>query len=141
MLNILPQARLSHIGSFRDGRRSDNELLFQNSLDLEDSDVFLVDPMLPRAAALQTRDSIKMAAPLSAHRVARLRDWRQVLPQSHPSTCSWRARDKLNQRAYIVQDLACRDRYCEREARKPRPYQTLTGLCSVSDLKQASTIF
>ncbi len=120
MLNVLPQARLGHVGSFRDEKTFEAmSYYFKVPLDLENSDVFLVDPML--ATGNSAADA---AAQLKAGGAKRLRviavlgcvTGARFFHTQHPEVPVFLAAldEKLNERAYIVPGLGdAGDRYCE----------------------------
>jgi uracil phosphoribosyltransferase len=119
MLEVVPEARLGHVGTYR------NETTFQPMsyyfkapLDLADSDVFLVDPML--ATGNSAADA---AAKLKAEGARRLRliallgciTGAEHFNRQHPEVPIFLAAldEKLNERAYIVPGLGdAGDRYC-----------------------------
>ncbi len=120
MLEVLPEARLGHVGTYR------NETTFQPMsyyfkapLDLGDSDIFLVDPML--ATGNSAADA---AAKLKSEGARRLRlitvigcmSGAEHFKRQHPEVPIFLAAldEKLNERAYIVPGLGdAGDRYCE----------------------------
>jgi uracil phosphoribosyltransferase len=120
MLDVLPEARLGHVGTYR------NEITFRPMsyyfkapLDLADSDVFLVDPML--ATGNSAADA---AAKLKAEGARRLRliallgcvTGAEHFKREHPEVPIFLAAldEKLNERAYIVPGLGdAGDRYCD----------------------------
>jgi uracil phosphoribosyltransferase len=120
MLEVLPEARLGHVGTYR------NETTFQPMsyyfkapLDLAESDVFLVDPML--ATGNSAADA---AAKLKAEGARRLRlitligciAGAEHFNRQHPEVPIFLAAldEKLNERAYIVPGLGdAGDRYFE----------------------------
>jgi uracil phosphoribosyltransferase len=119
MLQILPQARLGHVGTFRDEKTFEPmSYYFRTPLDLEDSDVFLVDPMLATGnsaadAAAKLKDGgarrLRLVALVGCVTGARL--FRSL----HPDVPVFLAAldEKLNERAYIVPGLGdAGDRYC-----------------------------
>jgi uracil phosphoribosyltransferase len=119
MLKILPQARLGHVGTFRDEKTFEPmSYYFRTPLDLEDSDVFLVDPMLATGnsaadAAAKLKDGgaqrLRLVALVGCVTGARL--FRSL----HPDVPVFLAAldEKLNERAYIVPGLGdAGDRYC-----------------------------
>ena len=120
MLNVLPQAKLGHVGSFRDEKTFEAmSYYFKVPLDLENSDVFLVDPML--ATGNSAADA---AAQLKAGGATRLRliavlgcvTGARFFHTQHPEVPVFLAAvdEKLNERAYIVPGLGdAGDRYCE----------------------------
>ena len=120
MLNVLPQARLGHVGSFRDEKTFEPmSYYFKTPLGLEDSDVYLVDPML--ATGNSASDA---AAQLKAGGAKRLRlialigcaTGARFFHTQHPEVPVFLAAldEKLNERAYIVPGLGdAGDRYCE----------------------------
>jgi len=120
MLNVLPQARLGHVGIYRDEKTFEPmSYYFKAPLDLEDSDVFLVDPML--ATGNSAADA---AAKLKAGGARRLRlisllgcvRGAELFYRQHPEVPVYLAAldEKLNERAYIVPGLGdAGDRYCE----------------------------
>ena len=119
MLQILPQARLGHVGTFRDEKTFEPmSYYFRTPLDLEDSDVFLVDPMLATGnsaadAAAKLKDGgarrLRLVALVGCVTGARL------FCSLHPDVPVFLAAldEKLNERAYIVPGLGdAGDRYC-----------------------------
>ncbi len=120
MLDVLPQARLGHVGIYRDEMTFEPmSYYFKAPLDLADSDVFLVDPML--ATGNSAADA---AAKLKAGGAVRLRliallgcvAGAQHFKRQHPEVPVYLAAldEKLNERAYIVPGLGdAGDRYCE----------------------------
>ena len=120
MLDVLPQARLGHVGIYRDETTFEPmSYYFKAPRDLADSDVFLVDPML--ATGNSAADA---AAKLKAGGVVRLRliallgcvAGAQHFKRQHPEVPVYLAAldEKLNERAYIVPGLGdAGDRYCE----------------------------
>ncbi len=120
MLNVLPQARLGHVGIFRNEKTFEPmSYYFKIPIDLDDSDVFLVDPMLATGnsasdAATQLKAGgakrLRLIALLGCVTGARLFHTR------HPEVPVYLAAldEKLNERAYIVPGLGdAGDRYCE----------------------------
>jgi uracil phosphoribosyltransferase len=119
MLDVLPQARLGHVGIYRDEKTFEPmSYYFKAPLDLEDSDVFLVDPML--ATGNSAADA---AAQLKAGGARRLRliallgcvTGAKLFHAQHPEVPVFLAAldEKLNERAYIVPGLGdAGDRYC-----------------------------
>ena len=120
MLEVLPQARLGHVGSYRNETTfAPMSYYFKAPLDLADSDVFLVDPML--ATGNSAADA---AAKLKADGAKRLRliallgcvKGAEHFKRQHPEVPIFLAAldDKLNERAYIVPGLGdAGDRYCD----------------------------
>ncbi|HEY5704327.1 MAG TPA: uracil phosphoribosyltransferase [Terrimicrobiaceae bacterium] len=120
MLDVLPQARLGHVGIYRNERTfAPMSYYFKAPRDLEDSDVFLVDPMLATgnsaadaAAKLKTGGArrLRLIALLGSVTGAKL------FHSQHPEVPMFLAAldEKLNDRAYIVPGLGdAGDRYCE----------------------------
>jgi uracil phosphoribosyltransferase len=120
MLDVLPQARLGHVGIYRNEKTFEPmSYYFKVPLDLEDSDVFLVDPML--ATGNSAADA---AAKLKAGGARRLRliallgcvTGAKLFHTQHPEVPVFLAAldQTLNERAYIVPGLGdAGDRYCE----------------------------
>lgn len=120
MLHVLPQARLGHVGTFRNEETFEPMgHYFKVPFDLEDSDVFLVDPML--ATGNSAADA---AAKLKAGGAKRIRliallgcvAGAKLFRRQHPEVPVFLAAldEKLNERAYIVPGLGdAGDRYCE----------------------------
>jgi uracil phosphoribosyltransferase len=120
MLDVLPQARLGHVGTYRNEETfAPMSYYYKTPRDLEDSDVFLVDPML--ATGNSASDA---ATKLKAGGARRLRLIALVgcvtgadhFKQQHPEVPVYLAAldEKLNERAYIVPGLGdAGDRYCD----------------------------
>jgi uracil phosphoribosyltransferase len=120
MLHVLPQARLGHVGIYRNEKTFEPmSYYFKAPLDLNDSDVFLVDPML--ATGNSAADA---AAKLKAGGAKRIRliallgcvPGARLFHSQHPEVPIFLAAldEKLDERAYIVPGLGdAGDRYCE----------------------------
>jgi uracil phosphoribosyltransferase len=120
MLRVLPQARLGHVGTYRNERTFEPmSYYFKAPPDLKDSDVFLVDPML--ATGNSAADA---AAKLKAGGARRIRliallgcvTGAKMFHNQHPEVPIFLAAldKKLNEKAYIVPGLGdAGDRYCE----------------------------
>jgi uracil phosphoribosyltransferase len=120
MLDVLPQARLGHVGIYRNETTfAPMNYYFKAPLDLADSDVFLVDPML--ATGNSAADA---TAKLKAEGARRLRliallgcvTGAMHFSKQHPEVPVYLAAldEKLNERAYIVPGLGdAGDRYCD----------------------------
>ena len=120
MLNVLPQARLGHVGIFRNEKTFEPmSYYFKTPPDLVGSDVFLVDPML--ATGNSAADA---ATQLKAGGARRLRlialvgcvTGARFFHARHPDVPVFLAAvdQKLNEHAYIVPGLGdAGDRYCD----------------------------
>ena len=120
MLEVVPEARLGHVGTYRNETTFEPmSYYFKAPLDLADSDIFLVDPML--ATGNSAADA---AAKLKAEGARRLRliallgciTGAEHFKRQHPEVPIFLAAldEKLNERAYIVPGLGdAGDRYCE----------------------------
>jgi uracil phosphoribosyltransferase len=120
MLDVLPQARLGHVGIYRDEKTFEPmSYYFKVPLDLDDSDVFLVDPMLATGnSAADAAMKLKAGGAKRLRLIALLGCVRgaQLFHRRHPEVPIFLAAldEKLNERAYIVPGLGdAGDRYCE----------------------------
>jgi uracil phosphoribosyltransferase len=120
MLDVLPEARLGHVGIYRNEETFEPmSYYFKVPPSLENSDVFLVDPMLATGnsaadAATQLKSGgarrIRLIALLGCVTGAKL------FRAQHPDVPVFLAAldEKLNERAYIVPGLGdAGDRYCD----------------------------
>jgi uracil phosphoribosyltransferase len=120
MLHVLPQARLGHVGIYRNEKTFEPmSYYFKAPLDLEDSDVFLVDPMLATGnSAADAAAKLKVGGAKRIRLIALLGcvPGARLFQSQHPEVPIFLAAldEKLNERAYIVPGLGdAGDRYCE----------------------------
>ncbi len=118
MLNVLPQARIGHIGMYRDEKTFEpKSYYFKAPPDLAETEVFLVDPMLATG-----NSSADAATELKAFGARRLRlvallgcvTGVKLFRQKHPDVPVFLAAmdPGLNDKAYIVPGLGdAGDRY------------------------------
>lgn len=111
MLNILPSARVGHIGLYRDERTLEPvEYYFRVPQEMKDRDAIILDPMLATgnsAAAAVTR--IKQTQPRSVKFVCLLAapEGIKTLHEAHPDVPIYTAAvdEHLNEKGYIVPGL------------------------------------
>jgi uracil phosphoribosyltransferase len=120
MLDVLPQARLGHVGIYRNEETFEPmSYYFKAPRDLADSDVFLVDPMLATGnSAADAATKLKAGGARRLRLIALLGCVTGALhfAERHPEVPVYLAAldEKLNERAYIVPGLGdAGDRYCE----------------------------
>lgn len=120
LLHVLPQARLGHVGTYRHERTFEPmSYYFRAPPDLEDSDVFLVDPMLATGnSAADAAKKLKAGGATRIRLIALLGcvTGAKLFHTQHPEVPIFLAAldRKLNEKAYIVPGLGdAGDRYCE----------------------------
>lgn len=120
MLDVLPQARLGHVGIYRNEETFEPmSYYFKTPRDLADSDIFLVDPMLATGnSAADAATKLKAGGARRLRLIALLGCVTGALhfAARHPEVPVYLAAldEKLNERAYIVPGLGdAGDRYCE----------------------------
>ena len=120
MLNVLPQARLGHVGTYRNEKTFlPISYYFKAPPRLEQSDVFLVDPMLATGnSAADATAQLKSGGAKRIRLVALLGcvTGAKFFREQHPDVPVFLAAldEKLNERAYIVPGLGdAGDRYCD----------------------------
>jgi uracil phosphoribosyltransferase len=120
MLDVLPQARLGHVGIYRNEETFEPmSYYFKAPRDLADSDVFLVDPMLATGnSAADAATKLKAGGARRLRLISLLGCVTGALhfAERHPEVPVYLAAldEKLNERAYIVPGLGdAGDRYCE----------------------------
>jgi uracil phosphoribosyltransferase len=111
MLQVIPSARVGHIGLYRDPKTLKAvEYYFKVPSEIADRDVILVDPMLATGnSASAAVDRIKPLGPKSIKLVCLLAapEGIEVLHGAHPDVPVWTAAvdQKLNEKGYIVPGL------------------------------------
>jgi uracil phosphoribosyltransferase len=111
MLDLLPSARVAHIGLYRDPSSLEAvEYYFKTPDDVADRLVILVDPMLATGhTAIAAIDRLKEAGVTDMRFVCLLaaRPGAQALRAAHPDVPIWAAAmdDELNEHGYIVPGL------------------------------------
>lgn len=111
MLELLPSARVGHIGLYRDPQTlTPVEYYFKMPTDISQRDIIVVDPMLATgnsAAAAISR--IKSVAPLSIKFVCLIAspEGLEIFSEAHPDVHVFTAAidEKLNEHGYIVPGL------------------------------------
>jgi uracil phosphoribosyltransferase len=111
MLEILPSARVGHIGLYRDPKTLVAvEYYFKVPEHMQDRDVIIVDPMLATGnSAVAAIDRLKETSPRSIKFVCLLTcpEGIRVFHSSHPDVPVYTAAidDELNEKSYIVPGL------------------------------------
>jgi len=111
MLDLLPSARLAHIGLYRDPMTLEAvEYYFKTPPDVADRLVIIVDPMLATGhTAIAAIDRLKEAGVTDMRFVCLLvaRPGVEALREAHPDVPIWAAAmdDQLNDHGYIVPGL------------------------------------
>jgi uracil phosphoribosyltransferase len=111
MLDILPSARVGHIGLYRDPKTLDAvEYYFKVPSEMQDRDCIVVDPMLATGhSAVAAVDRLKETAPRSIKFVCLLTcpEGIKTFHGAHPDIPVYTAAidDRLNEKGYIVPGL------------------------------------
>jgi uracil phosphoribosyltransferase len=111
MLDILPSARVGHIGLYRDPKTLDAvEYYFKVPENMADRDTIVVDPMLATGnSAVAAIDKLKKTAPRSIKFVCLLTcpEGIRTFHQAHPDIPIYTAAidERLNEKSYIVPGL------------------------------------
>lgn len=111
MLDIVPSARIGHVGLYRDPKTLEAvEYYFKVPGEMEDRDVLVVDPMLATGhSAVAAIARIKETAPKSVKLVSVLSapEGVEELGRRHPDVPVYTAAvdERLNEKAYIVPGL------------------------------------
>lgn len=111
MLNMVPAAKVGHIGLYRDETTHEPHLYYNKlPADIQDREVFVLDPMLATGgSAVDAIDIIKQSKPKKVKFLCIIAapEGIEVLSKAHPDVqifCA--ARDlRLNENAYIVPGL------------------------------------
>jgi uracil phosphoribosyltransferase len=118
MLNVLPQARVGHVGMYRDEKTFEPKSYYYKAPpNLPDADIFLVDPML--ATGQSASDAVTALKAGGAKRLTLLAlvgcvTGAEHFRSKHPDVPIYLAAldEKLNEKAYIVPGLGdAGDRY------------------------------
>jgi uracil phosphoribosyltransferase len=111
MLEILPSARVGHIGLYRDPKTLDAvEYFYKVPINMGDRDAIVVDPMLATGnSAVAAIDRLKESGPRSIKFVCLLTcpEGIRVFHSKHPDVPIYTAAvdDRLNEKSYIVPGL------------------------------------
>lgn len=117
LLQVFPEARVGHIGLSRDEATFEPQSYYFKTPPLEESDIFLVDPMLATGqSAADAADKLKAAGAASLRMLALIgsRPGAELFHSRHPDVPVFLAAldAELNDRAYIVPGLGdAGDRY------------------------------
>jgi uracil phosphoribosyltransferase len=111
MLDVLPSARIGHIGLYRDPKTlAPVEYYYKVPENLDSRDVIVVDPMLATGnSAVAAVERIKATGPRSIKFVCLLAcpEGIAAFHQAHPDVPVWTAAvdERLNEKSYIVPGL------------------------------------
>lgn len=117
LLQVFPEARVGHVGLYRDEETFEPQSYYFKTPPLEDSDIFLVDPMLATGqSAADAVDKLKAAGAKNLRMLALIgaRPGVELFQSRHPDVPIFLAAidAELNDKAYIVPGLGdAGDRY------------------------------
>ncbi len=117
LLQVFPEARVGHVGLYRDEDTFEPQSYYFKTPPLEDSDILLVDPMLATGqSAADAVDKLKSAGAKNLRMLALIgaRPGVELFQTRHPDVPVFLAAldDGLNDKAYIVPGLGdAGDRY------------------------------
>jgi uracil phosphoribosyltransferase len=117
LLQVFPEARVGHIGLYRDEDTFEPQSYYFKTPPLEDSDIFLVDPMLATGqSAADAVGKLKAAGAKNLRMLALIgaRPGVELFRERHPDVPVYLAAldAELNDKAYIVPGLGdAGDRY------------------------------